>query len=213
MHIVVFDLDNTLIKGNVSCKFFFYLFLKKQISLFKLVNPFFKFIGYYLGLLSLTEMHNLVFEGFLKNQDLNFLKKNITNFLQAKMKKMINYSVFHYLKQHLAQNDFVILMSSSPDFIVGPLAEMLNVKKYFATEYASDSNGKINDITCFLDGATKAKLLKNLLTESQLSFDKIIGFSDSIDDLPLLEICNQVYLVKPKIKLKKKFNQKSCIII
>lgn len=213
MRVIVFDLDNTLIRGNISFKFFFFLLKKKKISFFKLLYPLAKFLKYQLGFLSLVDMHNLVFENFLKNQNLRFFKNHVNNFLKEKINKIINKPVYRHLNHFLAKKDHVILMSSSPIFLVGPLAKMLNIKNSFATRYLLGSSDEIIDVDYFLEGHLKAKFLADHLKVNKLDYDMIIGFSDSIDDLPLLEKCNEVYLVNPNRKLIKRFVGRSCKII
>ncbi|PIS00459.1 MAG: HAD-IB family hydrolase [Chlamydiae bacterium CG10_big_fil_rev_8_21_14_0_10_35_9] len=213
MQVVVFDLDNTLIKGNISFSFFLYLFLNKKISLSRLFYPLIKFAKYHLGLLSLVDMHRLIFENFLKKQSLNFLKANVEPFLKAKIKKIINTPVYNHLKHHLKEKNHVILMSSSPDFLVNPLAEILGIKNSYATSYLLDSLGRISDVNYFLEGMVKAQFLDDHLKIDKLKYEKIVGFSDSINDLPLLKKCDEVYLVNPKRKLTKKFDSKICKII
>ncbi len=213
MRVIVFDLDNTLIKGNISFKFFFFLLLKKKISFFKLLYPLVKFFKYQLGLLSLIDMHDLIFKNFLKNQNLDFFKRHVNVFLEGIINKIINEPVYHHLKHHLAKKNHVILMSSSPDFLVKPIAKMLNIKNSFATSYLLDKTEEIIDVDYFLEGHLKAKFLDDHLKVNKLNYEMIIGFSDSIDDLPLLEKCNEVYLVNPNRKLMKKFVGQSCKII
>jgi phosphoserine phosphatase len=157
-------------------------------------------------------MHQLIFENFLKDQDINFLKKNVEPFLNCKIKKLLNPIVYQLLQKHLLNKDLVILMSSSPNFLVEGIAKMLQIEHCFSTKYKI-VNGKINSIECFVAGDFKLKCLKEFLKKNEICFDRLIAFSDSINDLALLEFCDEIYLVKPKKNLKEKLNQKSYKIL
>jgi len=171
------------------------------------------FVKYNLGFLSLIDMHHLVFGNFLKNQNLCFLKDYVGPFLEEKISKIINIPVYNHLKYHLAKKNHVILMSSSPDFLVGPLAKLLNIKNSFATSYLLDKSGNVTGIDYFLEGRLKAQFLDDHLRANKLECEKVTGFSDSIDDLPLLERCSEVYLVNPSRDLIEKFIDKPHKII
>ena len=85
-----------------------------------------------------------------------------------------------------------------------PIAEAFKINNLIATEAEVEKNfltGKIVGVPCYQQG--KIEKLKQWLTSqpNNLSLDNSIFYSDSINDLPLLEAANEAVAVDPDHKL------------
>jgi len=90
-----------------------------------------------------------------------------------------------------------MIISSSPDFLVRLVASHLLVAEFLATTYEIGSDGTFTKVGCVIDGAAKLKALAGV------TLSKVIAYSDSILDLPLLEAVGKAIAVCPDKKLRK----------
>ncbi|SPN74024.1 HAD hydrolase, family IB [Chlamydia serpentis] len=93
----------------------------------------------------------------------------------------------------------VILFSSSPDFIVGPIAQQLGISSWYASCYRDESAEQTIDKKC-LTGDKKAQILSYIKKINQA---KSHTFSDHILDLPFLMLGEEKTVVRPQGRLKK----------
>jgi hypothetical protein len=87
--------------------------------------------------------------------------------------------------------------------LVKPIAEWLNVTDWKGTEYGVDKDGKLCHIAHVLSGKEKAGQLRSLIRKLGLTKNNVIAYSDSVSDLPLLELAGQAVVVNPDRKLKR----------
>ncbi len=188
----LFDLDGTLVKGNSSFHFFLYL-LRKGIlpwsSFFRAAALFFAFKRQWI---SLPQFHREVFRVFLKGKKKALFVDAVEPFLDLWLEKSLDRLL---LAQAAGEK---ILLSSSPDFLVGPIAQRLHIKRWEASQYAVDHEGVFSEIVNIVDGAEKLRWADRLAHAS-----RITAYSDSDEDLPLLLWAGKVYVVRPNRRLRK----------
>ncbi|EQM62401.1 haloacid dehalogenase-like hydrolase family protein [Chlamydia ibidis 10-1398/6] len=93
----------------------------------------------------------------------------------------------------------VIIFSSSPDFIVGPIAKRLGVSLWYASSYKNYFENQAVENQC-LTGKRKAKILSYL---KKIGGVRSHTFSDHILDLPFLLLGEEKTVVRPTGRLKK----------
>ena len=93
-----------------------------------------------------------------------------------------------------------MLLSGSPDFLVGPTARRLGVEDWEGTRYSVDNNDRLTTSEAFMEGGAKAD--RAVARAEALKLDKIQAYSDSAVDLPLLEVAGQAIGVRPERKLR-----------
>lgn len=188
----IFDVDHTLLKGNISWEYGKLLFKEGHISPWKmalLVSSYFLHKG---GLISMEAVHKASFIIFFKNR--KFDRDHINRFLDS---LKFNPLVLNRLKNDPGEK---ILLSSSPDFLIGPLADKLSIKRWGATRYLIDKDQMICEISSVMDGAKKADYLKHL----NIALDQATFYTDHWLDMPVLEIVQRRCVVNPHAKLRKK---------
>ncbi len=193
----LFDLDGTLVKGNTSFHFFLFL-LRKGIlpmrSLFRAGALFFTFKRKWISLL---QFHCDVFRVFLKGRKKALFIDAVEPFLDIWLEKWLDRPL---VEQAIGEK---ILLSSAPDFLVGPIARRLNIKRWKASEYGVDDQGNFSEIIKIVDGEEKLRWARTLAQASRID-----AYSDSDDDLPLLLWAGKVYVVRPNRRLRKIARQK-----
>lgn len=200
-HLTVFDLDHTLIGVNISYAFGKYLYKIGVLSFSAMVKIGFAYAGHTMGNQSLQWLHNQSFENFFKNFPRSLLEMHVKDFCNLYLTSLINLPCFLHLEKAKKSQSAIALLSSSPDFLVEPIAERFGIPSWIGTCYASDENGLLSHISLVVDGAFKAEYLRRLMTRYQIEKDQISVLSDSILDLPIFEMAGVKIGVNPDRKL------------
>jgi HAD superfamily hydrolase (TIGR01490 family) len=105
-----------------------------------------------------------------------------------KIKKNIRPKILKRIK-HFRMNDFTILLiSASNSFLVESIANVLGIENYLCTRLEIEGGSltnKIEGIPAYREG--KMELLKSWLSEHETEFIDTWAYSDSHNDLPMLE--------------------------
>lgn len=96
-----------------------------------------------------------------------------------------------------------MILSSSPDLLVAPIAKRLGVNEWKATNYAVDEQHCFSHVAEVLQGEGKADYVTNLLKQYDLEKSALTAYSDSHLDLPFLQLAGKVVAVNPTKKLRK----------
>ena len=93
------------------------------------------------------------------------------------------------LEKHRQQGDVLLIITATNRFVTEPIARALGVDHILATDpelIDGHYTGRVAGTPCFQQG--KVERLKNWLAESSQTLDGSYFYSDSHNDLPLLEI-------------------------
>ncbi len=96
-----------------------------------------------------------------------------------------------------------MLITASNSFIVEPIADLLHFPHLICTMIEREGEritGKITGIPAFRDG--KIQRLETWLGQQGFSLNESFGYSDSHNDLPLLELVKYPIAVNPDAILK-----------
>ncbi len=197
-----FDLDHTLIKTNTSALFFYYMIRKKVFHPSTVFRSLFYSFRHYFFDLSLKEVHLKVFEKFLKGMSLSFLNEHVEAFLKEDFFKHIYYPAFSKLRQAQYEGHHTVILSASPSFLVGAIAQYFGVFHWSSSEYRVDGEGNLIAIDSVLLGEEKADHLDRLVAELDTHIDHVTAYSDSIVDLPFLLKAGKGVVVNPGRNMK-----------
>lgn len=96
------------------------------------------------------------------------------------------------VERHRAAGDRLAIVTATNEFITRPIAEMLGVEVLIATELERDAQGRVTGrlqgVPSYREG--KVERVAQWLADGGLSpnaFDRVTFYSDSANDLPLLE--------------------------
>lgn len=201
LKLCVFDLDNTLLKVNSSFKYYLYLHKKKFFSNISILRAFRYFVKFSLFSLSPTELHKEIFEKFLKGRNRTEIFGRVEEFLDLFLDSFLNQKVLKILKRAKKENQFVLLLSNSPEELAVPIAKRLGIKNARATSYSKSKDGTLNEILQLMDGKMKAKYTLEVAKKENIDLEAIEVFTDSIWDRPLLEMAGKCFVVNPDKKL------------
>lgn len=195
----LFDLDHTLLTKNSSFQFGLYRYRLNDISSISLAYA----VGCYglhkAGLLSMHNLHRRVFQAFLLGSAFDSIKEKAERFVKEQLSQMIYKPAFQRLQEAQSSGHRVVILSSSPDFLVSPVARFLKVEEWAATPYGVTQNvfSSVGQVLC---GESKKNYLERLLQKDH--YDEIFAYSDSYLDLPMLQAAGHPVAVNPDRSLR-----------
>jgi HAD superfamily hydrolase (TIGR01490 family) len=202
MALAIFDLDNTLLAGDSDHAWGEFLVAKGIVDSdeFKAKNDEF-YRQYQQGGLDIDAYLHFALSPLSKynRRELNamhatFMDEYITPLRLPKADAL--------LQQHRDAGDFLMIITATNSFVTAPIADALGVKTLLASEgeiIDGRYTGRPSGIPCFKSG--KVSRLKLWLAETQYSLDGSYFYSDSHNDLPLLEAVDHAVAVDPDATL------------
>ncbi|PCI75983.1 hypothetical protein COB21_04960 [Candidatus Aerophobetes bacterium] len=202
-----FDLDHTLIKKNTSALFYYYMIKKGVFHPTAVVRSLAYSFRHRFFNLGIKQVHEQVFEKFLKGMSLAFLNEHVQAFLKEDFFKYIYYPAFKELRQAQYGGHYTVILSASPSFLVGAIAEYFGVFHWSSSEYRLDEEGRLSCIDSVLLGDEKADYIHKLVKKLNTDVSLVTAYSDSIVDLPFLLSAGKGVVVNPK-KTMRQMSQK-----
>jgi HAD superfamily hydrolase (TIGR01490 family) len=107
------------------------------------------------------------------------------------------------IEQHRAHGRDVVIVSSSGDEVVSAIAELLGVERVIATRMVIADGRYTGEIDFYAAGPNKATAIKELATTEGYDLDECFAYSDSITDVPMLEVVGHPTAVNPDRALRR----------
>ena len=125
------------------------------------------------------------------------------------------------VRQHQAAGDTVVIITATNEFVTRPIADAFGVPELLAVELERDTEpggsgwitGEIKGIPTFREG--KVTRMEQWLSDRQLAWRDLHStfYSDSINDLPLMEKVNDPVATNPDDKLRAVASQRGWRIL
>ena len=194
--LAIFDLDNTLINGDSDHGWGEFLveqgLVDKQYYQDK--NDYY-LQQYQLGQLDIHEYLEFSLQALTQFTQEELSKLHNT-FMQDKILPLISNKSRQLIAKHRAQGDYLLIITATNLFVTEPIAKELAMDDIIATEpevINGQYTGKVAGIPSFQDG--KVKRLTTWLEKTGLSLQGSYFYSDSRNDLPLLELVDHPVVV------------------
>lgn len=189
MTLAIFDLDGTLLNGDSDYTWGQFLVEKGLVDsqVYKQANDKF-FEEYQAGTLDIHEYLAFSLEPLTKFSKQELAKLHNT-FMQEKVQPMMQEKANALLKHHKDQGHFLLMITATNQFVTGPIGDALGMDHIIAPvpEIIDDHyTGKIVGVPSFQAG--KVTRLNDWLAETGYSMEGSYFYSDSRNDLPLLEL-------------------------
>ncbi len=198
-----FDLDDTLIVGNSSFRFYFYLCKKGIFPLLTLPIAILYFLRFQFFKLSVKSLHEKIFAKLLKGKLLARIEEHVVPFLEKELSLCFYKPAISKLQEAKKMGHLTVILSSSPSFLVKKISEYLQVDRWFASHYLTDEKGRLERIEHVILGEDKKNIVERLIADLSLSLSHVAAYSDSILDLPLLESVGKTVAVRPDNSLSR----------
>ena len=202
MSLSIFDLDNTLLSGDSDYGWGQFLVRKKLVdkASYEAGNEMF-FEQYKQGTLDIHEYSAFSFKP-LSERSMEELRILHDEFMLEVIRPMMGDKAKSLVKQHQQQGHTLMVITATNSFITRPIAEAFGIDNLLATD-PKIVNGRyttvIEGIPCFHDG--KVRRLENWLAQNKVSLAGSCFYSDSFNDLPLMEKVEIAIAVDPDDKL------------
>lgn len=209
MALAIFDLDETLIAGDSASLFCRFMVDQGLADESFLIADHAFSEQYSEGTLDMRAYVRFQLQPLiqLNKEDINRL---MPAFIEQYLKPRIYQEALDLLTKHKNQGERLLLISATAAFIVKAIAKELGVSDVLAIELEEGINpadaqtcynGEIAGVASFKEG--KIIRLKAWLKEQGESMDGAYFYSDSMNDLPLLELVDHPVATNPDRSLSK----------
>jgi|TARA_R110000822_G_scaffold187752_16_gene326752 HAD superfamily hydrolase (TIGR01490 family) len=214
MPLAIFDLDNTLIAGDSDHGWGEFLAAHNMVdaAYYKRMNDHF-YQDYQNGKLDMSAYLEFSLAPLAK-LDPSALTKLHAQFMVDVIEPMWLPKAEQLLQQHRDNSDTLMVITSTNRFVVEPICKKLGIDYLIATELEQHNNrytGNVSGIPSYKEG--KVTRLISWLAQTDLNMDGSSFYSDSINDLPLLEIVEHPVAVDPCDQLRAVATERSWRII
>lgn len=107
------------------------------------------------------------------------------------------------IHEHRAEGRDVVIVSTSGEEMVRPIADQLGVADVIATRMVVDEGLYTGEVAYYAAGPTKADAARKLAAERGYDLGASYAYSDSISDVPLLEAVGHPTAVNPDRSLRR----------
>lgn len=204
MALAIFDLDETLLAGDSDHAWGEFLIEKGLVEAeaHRSANDSF-YKAYKEGGLDIVAYLKFVLAP-TKGMEAGKLQDLQNEFLSSKVEPMITQGGLKALARHRERGDTLMIITATNDLVTAPIAHRLGITELLASQAQMREGrptGDIEGIPCFKEG--KVKRLRNWLMERRESLEGSTFYSDSHNDIPLLQAVETAVAVDPDSKLEK----------
>jgi HAD superfamily hydrolase (TIGR01490 family) len=203
MSLAIFDLDNTLLNGDSDYLWGEYLVEQGVVNKtdYAAQNAQF-FADYKAGTLDI-----LAFQHFSMQPLANNTKADLTrwrdDFITEKIQPLIGQAALDLVEHHRQAGDTLLIITATNSFVTRPIADCFGIPHLIGTipeQIDGQFTGQIDGIPSFHAG--KVKRLHEWLQTQHISLTGAYFYSDSHNDLPLLQIVDHPVAVNPDDTLR-----------
>ncbi|MDF0729383.1 HAD-IB family hydrolase [Pseudomonas entomophila] len=214
MRLALFDLDNTLLGGDSDHAWGDYLCERGILDPVAYKNRNDAFYQDYLnGTLDLQAYLAFSMEILAATEPAQ-LDQWHRDFMRDCIEPIILPKAEALLRQHREAGDKLVIITATNRFVTAPIARRLGVRTLLATECERDGErytGRSTDIPCFREG--KVTRLQRWMLENGYGLEGSYFYSDSLNDVPLLEQVAHPVAVDPDPKLREEAGRRGWKVI
>ena len=204
MNIALFDLDNTLLAGDSDFEWAQFLIEQGVLDreVYETQNQAF-YDQYKAGTLDILAFLDFQLKPLARHPR-KVLDQWHDAYMNQKIHPMIRDTARALVDQHA--RDVRVVVTATNSFVTAPIARLFGIEHLIATEPEQrngEFTGGVTGLPCFKEG--KPKRLEAWLAsrgETLRSFEKSFFYSDSHNDLPLLEWVSHPVAVDPDVMLR-----------
>lgn len=202
MTLALFDLDNTLIRGDSDHAWGEFLVEQDLVdaNIVKAAND--KFLQQYQeGSLNIHEYLEFAL-GFLAGKTPQALEPLHNQFMASQIEPILLPKAFQLIDRHRQLGHTLLIITATNRFVTYPIAKKLGITELIACEpelIDGIYTGKAIGTPSFQQG--KVVRLQQWLEENDADLDGAWFYSDSHNDLPLLELVDNPVAVNPDHQL------------
>jgi len=203
LSLAIFDLDNTLINGDSDYEWGQFLIENHIVDGEEYESENARYYEQYkAGTLDILEFLAFALKP-LAQHDRKQLNQWHATYMQQKILPKIGAKSRSLVEKHRQTGDTLIIITATNRFVTEPIAREFKIDHLIATDAEIINGrftGKVAGTPCFRQG--KVERLQDWIEINQLSLDGSWFYSDSHNDLPLLNVVDHPVAVNPDAQLK-----------
>jgi HAD superfamily hydrolase (TIGR01490 family) len=202
--LVIFDLDNTILNGDSDYAMVNYLVQTNILDESAAIQNQQFIEDYNRGELDFDAYTSFALSAYI-GLTLEEINQLILPFVAKVIEPLINIFALKMIHDHGDQGDTILLASATNELIVQPIAQRLDIPNVIGTQVEFINNQCSGAyIPPSALGAGKLQLVTQWMGRNDYSkFENVTFYSDSINDLPLLEAVGHPKVVNPDPVLEK----------
>ena len=191
MNLALFDLDNTILAGDSDYNWSRFLIQEGYLdgAIHAEKNEKF-YADYKAGTLDIFAFVEFQFKPLARNPR-TVLNQLLKKYVEEVIKPMITEKARALVKRHQDEGDLIIVITATNSFITKPIAELFGIENLIGTdpeEKEGEFTGKVSGLPSFKEGkVTRLEAWLKGKNLSLASFEKSYFYSDSHNDLPLMQ--------------------------
>jgi HAD superfamily hydrolase (TIGR01490 family) len=201
--LAIFDLDNTLIADDSDYLWGQFLVDQGIVNKAQYEEANARFYeDYKHGNLDIVEFLNFSLAPLAKH-DAPQLFKWREQFVEQVIRPILLKPAMDLVDSHRQQGDTLLVITATNRFVTEPIVKLYGIDNLLATtpEFVNGRyTGKFNGTPCFQRG--KVELLEEWLKTANETMENSCFYSDSHNDLPLLQLVSKPVAVDPDSKLR-----------
>ena len=192
-----FDMDKTILSENSATLYMRYRYERGEMSKRDLMRGLGAYFKYKIGILDIrswTLDMMLQFNGQSEKQ----LEEEAIAWVEAAVVETVYPEAKRLVDEHLAESHVVANVSGATAFVVRPIAAHLGIEHILYTRLEVENGlftGRVIEPICFEEG--KIYWLQQFIEEQGIDLAKSYFYSDSITDLPLLDLVGHPVATNP----------------
>jgi HAD superfamily hydrolase (TIGR01490 family) len=139
----------------------------------------------------------------IKGWDRAEVERIVEEALEEVVAPIVYAEALFLIDEHMREGRKVFIVSASPYEVVHPLSMYIGIEDVIATQAKVDENGLYTgEVERYAYGPEKAKAVQAVADEQGISLADSYAYSDSMTDLPLLELVGNPHAVNPEKELR-----------
>lgn len=200
--LAIFDMDETLIACDSSTLWLAYLVEKGLAPAAMLETEKAMMQLYHAGNLSMQSYMDFTLRP-LAGKSVTEVDEMAQDYVSRIVPNKVYSQALTQLQWHREQQHAILIISATADFIVCKIAAALGVSDVIAIELQTENErytGATRGVLSFHEG--KVERLQHWLKARNRTLSGSYGYSDSVNDLPLLEAVDKPHVVNPSASLQ-----------
>jgi putative phosphoserine phosphatase/1-acylglycerol-3-phosphate O-acyltransferase len=192
-----FDMDKTLIAENSGSLYMRYRFQRGEITGLELLKGLGSYLQYKLGLLDIENWTQGVVREFRGRKESD-LEREALAWAQDMVVGTIYPEAQQLVDEHAAKGHVVAIVSGATRLVVRPIARQMGIEHMLCTRLEVRDGvftGRAVEPICFEEG--KIYWLERFIAEHGVDLAKSFFYTDSVTDLPLLDLVGHPVVTNP----------------
>jgi putative phosphoserine phosphatase/1-acylglycerol-3-phosphate O-acyltransferase len=192
-----FDLDKTLIADNSATMFMRHRYEQGEATGMDLLKGLGAYLQYKVGILDIRSWTLSAMAQFSGESERS-LEEMAAAWVEESVVKTIYPEARSLVGEHAAMGHVVAIISGATRFVVRPIAKHLGIEHMLYTRLEVEGGmvtGRVVEPICFEEG--KIYWLQQFIEEHEIDLAKSYFYTDSITDLPLLDIVGHPVVTNP----------------